>query len=62
MYMNKKDFLLIKKEIKDPCLVCGLESEYVGHGFTDGEVYSNYYCHKHFYSEVKNSGRKKKCD
>lgn len=34
--------------VEDPCYICGGESDFGAHGIKDGEVYSEYFCAKHY--------------
>lgn len=36
--------------IIDPCIECGIESDYGVHGIKNNEASSTYYCHKCFHS------------
>jgi len=40
-----------EQQIEDPCLVCGAESDFGAHGIRDGEVYSEYFCEKHYHAK-----------
>lgn len=39
----------------DKCVRCGTESDYGAHGLNAGEIYSVYYCEKHYFSMKRGS-------
>jgi hypothetical protein len=45
--------IIVLPQIIDPCLECGLESDYGVHGIKNGEASSRYYCHKCYHANKR---------